>query len=153
MNARTLETQISRLLSSQYQETRSLGHLLKQAANEPAFNVQSEWLRGLVAEIKEANPELGARAEQQLLRPVKVAPTLVKYANICDYEITTRKELAAAAAELMAGRRSRSRLWLTWWKTVPLKLSWRPLSFIRPAIIRIARCVSAWGRSVRAAAG
>jgi thymidylate synthase ThyX len=103
VNARTLETQISRLLSSQYQETRSLGGLLKQAANEPAFNVQSEWLRGLVAEIKEANPELGARAEQQLLRPVKVAPTLVKYANACDYETTTRKELGAAAAELMAG--------------------------------------------------
>jgi thymidylate synthase ThyX len=103
VNARTLETQISRLLSSQYQETRSLGELLKQAANEPAFNVQSEWLRGLVAEIKAANPELGARAEQQLLRPVKVAPTLVKYANVCDYDTTTRKELAAAAAELMAG--------------------------------------------------
>jgi thymidylate synthase ThyX len=101
VNARTLETQISRLLSSPYQETRTLGELLKQAAKEPAFNVQSEWLRGLVDEIKQANPELGAKAEQQLLRPIKVAPTLVKYATACDYETTTRKELAAAAQELM----------------------------------------------------
>ncbi len=103
VNARTLETQISRLLSSSYQETRSLGELLKQAAKEPAFNAQSEWLRGLVDEIKQANPELGEKAEQQLLRPIKVAPTLVKYANACAYETATRKELAAAAVELMGG--------------------------------------------------
>ncbi len=102
VNARTLETQISRLLSSPYQETRTLGDLLKQAAKEPAFNVQSEWLRGLVNEIKQANPELGERAEQQLMRPIKVAPTLVKYATPCAYETATRQELAAAARELMA---------------------------------------------------
>jgi thymidylate synthase ThyX len=101
VNARTLETQISRLLSSPYQETRTLGDLLKQAAKEPAFNVQSEWLRGLVSEIKQANPELGERAEQQLMRPIKVAPTLVKYATPCAYETTTRQELAVAARELM----------------------------------------------------
>jgi len=102
VNARTLETQISRLLSSPYQETRTLGDLLKQAAKEPAFNVQSEWLRGLVNEIKQANPELGERAEQQLMRPIKVAPTLVKYATPCAYETATRQELAVAARELMA---------------------------------------------------
>jgi len=103
VNARTLETQISRLLGSPYQEVRRLGELLKQAAKEPAYNVQSEWLRGLVDEIKSVNPELGARAEQQLLRPVKVAPTLVKYADVCEYELKTRKELEHAAAELMDG--------------------------------------------------
>jgi thymidylate synthase ThyX len=103
VNARTLETQIARLLSSRYGEVRQLGELLKQAAREPAYNVQSEWLRGLVEEIRAANPEIGARAEQQLLRPVKVAPTLVKYANRNDYEIQTRKELADAAAEIMNG--------------------------------------------------
>jgi len=103
VNARTLETQISRLLASPYQETRALGELLKQAAKEPAYNAQSEWLRGLVDEIKQANPELGARAEQQLLRPIKVAPTLVKYANVCTYETSTRQELASAALEVMAG--------------------------------------------------
>jgi len=103
VNARTLETQIARLLSSPYHEVRYLGELLKQAAREPAYNVQSEWLRGLVEEIKQANPEIGARAEQQLLRPVKVAPTLVKYAVQSEYEIKSREELAHAAAEIMNG--------------------------------------------------
>ncbi|HET9839082.1 MAG TPA: FAD-dependent thymidylate synthase, partial [Candidatus Angelobacter sp.] len=103
VNARTLETQIARLLSSSYDEVRHLGTLLKDAAREAAYNVQSESVRGLVEEIKAANPELGARAEQLLLRPTRVAPTLVKYANPNDYEIKTRKELEHAAAELMAG--------------------------------------------------
>ena len=103
VNARTLETQIARLLASPYDEVRHLGELLKQAAKEPAFNAQSEWLRALVEEIKTANPELGAKAEEQLLRPVKVAPTLVKYANANEYESKTHQELAAAAAEVMNG--------------------------------------------------
>src|SRR5215510_6585813 len=101
VNARTLESQIARLLSSPYEEVRHLGELFKQAAKEPAFNAQSEALRGLVDEIKAADPELGARAEQQLLRPIRVAPTLVKYANAADYQIKSRQELALAAAELM----------------------------------------------------
>jgi len=103
VNARTLETQIARLLASPYNEVRHLGELLKQAAIEPAYNVQSEWLRTLVEEIKVANPELGAKAEEQLMRPVKVAPTLVKYANANEYETKTHEELVHAAAELMDG--------------------------------------------------
>jgi thymidylate synthase ThyX len=103
VNARTLETQIARLLSSPYAEVRHLGQLLKQAAKEPAFNVQSESLRALVEEISVANPELGAKAVAQLLRPVRVAPTLVKYADVNDYQIKSRQELALAAAELMQG--------------------------------------------------
>jgi thymidylate synthase ThyX len=103
VNARTLESQIARLLSSPYQEVRELGELLKQAAREPAFNVQAEGVQGLIEEIKSLNAALGARAEQQILRPVKVAPTLVKYANPNEYEIQTRKELAQAAVEIMSG--------------------------------------------------
>jgi thymidylate synthase ThyX len=101
VNARTLETQIARLLSSPWHEVRHLGELLKQAAREPAYNAQSEWLRELISEIKAANPDIGARAEQQLLRPVKVAPTLVKYADRSEYEIRTREELSLVAAEIM----------------------------------------------------
>jgi thymidylate synthase ThyX len=101
VNARTLETQIARLLSSPYTEIRHLGQLLKEAAVKPAFNLQSEAARELVQEIKAANPALGAKAEQQLLRPTRVAPTLVKYANSSAYEIETRPELAQASAELM----------------------------------------------------
>ena len=103
VNARTLETQIARLLSSPYQEVRRLGELFKQAAREPSFNVQAESVRGLIEEIRSISSELGIKAEQQLLRPVKVAPTLVKYANPSDYEIQTRKELTQAAAEIMGG--------------------------------------------------
>lgn len=101
VNARTLESQIARLLSSPYQEVRRLGELFKQAAREPSFNVHAESVRGLIEEIAAVNSELGEKARQQLLRPVKVAPTLVKYANPNEYEIQSRKELARAAAELM----------------------------------------------------
>lgn len=103
VNARTLETQIARLLTSPYAEVRRLGALLKDAAKDAAYNVQAESLRALVEEIKAANPELGAKAEQQLLRPTRVAPTLVKYANANEYESQTRSELEHAAAELMEG--------------------------------------------------
>ena len=101
VNARTLETQIGRLLSSPYPEVRRLGELLKEAAIKPAYNVQAETFRALVEQIKAADSGLGTVAEHQLLRPVRVAPTLVKYANPCEYEIETRGELAQAAAELM----------------------------------------------------
>ncbi|MCU1221900.1 MAG: alternative thymidylate synthase-like protein [Candidatus Angelobacter sp.] len=103
VNARTLETQIARLLSSPYAEVRHLGGLLKSAARDAAYNVQSESLRALVEEIKTANPELGAKAEQQLLRPTRMAPTLVKYAHANEYESRTRTEMEHAAAELMEG--------------------------------------------------
>jgi thymidylate synthase ThyX len=103
VNARTLETQIARLLSSPYAEVRHLGALLKDAAREPSYNVQAESMRALVEEIKAANPDLGAKAEQQLLRPTRVAPTLVKYADASAYESQTRTELERAATELMEG--------------------------------------------------
>ncbi|HLJ25189.1 MAG TPA: FAD-dependent thymidylate synthase [Candidatus Angelobacter sp.] len=103
VSARTLESQIARLLSSPYSEVRCLGELLKQAAREPSFNVYAESHRSLIEEIKRLNADLGAKAEEQLLRPVKAAPTLVKYANPSQYEIQSRKELAQAAAEIMAG--------------------------------------------------
>ena len=103
VNARTLESQISRLLSSPYTEVRELGELLKQAARGAAWQAQEEALRGLVEEIRSVNVRLARRAEQQLLKPVRVAPTLVKYANPSEYQIRSRGELARAAVELMSG--------------------------------------------------
>ena len=103
VNARTLETQIARLLSSPYAEVRHLGALLKDAARDAAYNVQAESTRALVEEIKAANPDLGAKAEQQLMRPTRVAPTLVKYANANEYESRTRTEMEQAADALMEG--------------------------------------------------
>jgi len=101
VNARTLESQVSHLLSHPAKEVRNLGELLKNAAISPAYNVNQESFRGLVEQIRAVSPELGARAEQELLREVRVAPTLVKYANPNPYEFETRRELHKVAAELM----------------------------------------------------
>src|SRR5271157_5749070 len=103
VNARTLESQVAHLLSQPHKEVRDLGGLLKQAAISPAYNANEESLRALVAEIRAVSPEIADRAERELLREVRVAPTLVKYADPNRYEIETRGELEQAAAELMRG--------------------------------------------------
>jgi thymidylate synthase ThyX len=101
VNARTLETQVAHLLAHTHKEVRTLGELLKRAATSPAYNANHESLRALVEQIRAAAPELAERAEQELLREVRVAPTLVKYADPNQYEIETRRELRQAAADLM----------------------------------------------------
>jgi len=103
VNARTLETQVAHLLSQPHREVRELGALMKKAATSPAYNANEESLRALVERIREVAPELAARAENELLREVRVAPTLVKYADPNSYEIESRRELRQAAAELMHG--------------------------------------------------
>jgi thymidylate synthase ThyX len=101
VNARTLENQVSHLLAHTHKEVRQLGVLLKRAATSPAYNVNQESLRDLVEQIRIASPELGVRAEQELLREVRVAPTLVKYADPNLYEIETRLTMTQIASELM----------------------------------------------------
>jgi len=100
VNARTLESQVAHLLSQPHKEVRDLGAQLKQAALSPAYNANEESLRALVAEIRAVSPEIAERAERELLREVRIAPTLVKYADPNRYEIETRRELQQAAAEL-----------------------------------------------------
>ncbi len=102
VNARTLETQVAHLLSHTHKEVRMLGESLKKAATGAAYNVNTDSLRELVAQIRALSPELGARAERELLREVRVAPTLVKYADPNAYEMETRRELRQAARELLA---------------------------------------------------
>ena len=80
VNARTLETQVSRLLTSEFSEIRTLGEKLRAAASEPAWNIDPA------------------------AAPVKTAPTLVKYAIANDYQRTTRELLTQAAAELMTSK-------------------------------------------------
>ncbi len=101
VNARTLETQIARLLSHTHSEVRSLGESLKRAATTAAYNVHHESVTGLVERIRAISPELGEQASQELLREIRVAPTLVKYANSSSYEIETRRDLRQVATELM----------------------------------------------------
>ena len=93
VNARTLETQVSRLLSHTHKEARHLGELLKRAAISPAYNANQDSFAELVEQIRALSPELGERASQELLREVRVAPTLVKYADPNPYEIETRRDL------------------------------------------------------------
>ena len=97
VNARTLETQVAHLLSHTHKEVRSLGESLKKAATGAAYNVNAESLQDLVSQIRALDPKLGARAEQELMREVRVAPTLVKYADPNPYEMETRRELRQAA--------------------------------------------------------
>ncbi len=104
VNARTLETQVSRLLTSPFAEVRQLGEKLRIAATEPAWNVQHSAAQVLCDEIGSVDEACGCRAVESLLRPVKTAPTLVKYAAKSDYMTHSRRELTLAAAELMAGQ-------------------------------------------------
>ncbi|HEY5328875.1 MAG TPA: FAD-dependent thymidylate synthase [Acidobacteriaceae bacterium] len=102
VNARTLESQVSRLLSSEFAEIRELGGKLRAAASEPAWNVQRAALEEMAGEgsvPQEATREI----LEEFLKPVRTAPTLVKYAERSEYVCASRAELAEAARELMKG--------------------------------------------------
>ena len=127
VNARTLETQVSRLLSHPLAEVRDLGAKLRDAATGPAWNVNARAAADFVQKLKAAEgsyqgttsvvpqissddkgalaPEgsLAAEAGNLLTREVRTAPTLVKYAEPNQYLIQTRAELESAAAELLKG--------------------------------------------------
>ena len=104
VNARTLETQVSRLLSSPFAEIRALGEQLRAASANPAWNVQQATTAPLIRDLTNS-PDVNARAAADLLRrPVAAAPTLVKYATPSSYQIESRAALAQAAAELMQGQ-------------------------------------------------
>jgi thymidylate synthase ThyX len=100
VNARTLETQVSRLLSSRFAEVRDLGAKLRSAASEPAWNVLRDKLE---EKAGEGVVDAMATAEilNDLLTEVRVAPTLVKYAEPNEYQQATRLELEQAVRELM----------------------------------------------------
>ena len=103
-NARTLETQVSRLLSNPAAEVRDLGAKLREAAIGPAWNVNGQAGQTFVEKLAVMDSEFAAEAAQLLTREVRSAPTLVKYAQPNDYEIQTRAELAQAAVELLASQ-------------------------------------------------
>ena len=101
VNARTLETQISRLLTHTHAEIRQLGEALRRAARSAAWNVNEASYRKLIDEIAAVDASLADKARDILLKEVKVAPTLVKYADACRYESETRRDLQQAVRELM----------------------------------------------------
>jgi len=102
VNARTLETQVSRLLSSGFAEIREVGEKLKTAATEPAWNVLRDKLEQMAGEGT-VDAEATAEILNDLMTPVKAAPTLVKYAEPNEYQIKTRHEVSQAVSELMQG--------------------------------------------------
>ena len=104
VNARTLETQVSRLLTSEFAEIRQIAEKLRKAATEPAWNVFHADAKVLCEEIGSVDGNCAERATEMLMRPVATAPTLVKYATPNAYQAESRKALAAAAADLMKGQ-------------------------------------------------
>jgi thymidylate synthase ThyX len=111
VSARTLENQIARLLSSEFAEVRALGERLKTAAAEPAWNVTHAAANVLLDEAASfsfpntpGREDFHDRLADALVRDVKTAPTLVKYAAPNAYAIASRAELRAAVAELMANQ-------------------------------------------------
>jgi thymidylate synthase ThyX len=102
VNARTLETQIARLLASPYAEVRRLGERLKQAAAAPVYNVNRDrWRQFIEVEIKGRDEGAGREAMELFLKEVRPAATLVKYAEPSFYTTQTREELRDAARTLM----------------------------------------------------
>jgi thymidylate synthase ThyX len=106
VSARTLENQVSRLLSHPFAEVRDLGLKLREAATGPAWNVNAEPAAAFVEMLGgldlAAAPDLAAEAAHLLTREVRTAPTLVKYAQPNDYLLQTHAGLTQAAAELLA---------------------------------------------------
>jgi thymidylate synthase ThyX len=98
VNARTLETQVSRLFGSSLAEVRDLGLKLRDAATGQAWNVNARAAQAFVDKL--TDPELASQAANLLTREVRTAPTLVKYAQPNDYELKTRAELTQAASDL-----------------------------------------------------
>ncbi len=103
VSARTLETQVSRLLSSPVAEVRDLGVKLREAATGPAWIVNAQSAASFAERVAAADSSLAEEADQFLTREIHAAPTLVKYAQANNYEIQTRAELTQAASEILSG--------------------------------------------------
>jgi thymidylate synthase ThyX len=105
VSARTLETQVSRLLAYPMAEVRDLGEKLREAATGAAWNVNAQAAQAFVEKLSalDGATDLAAEAEQLFTREVRTAPTLVKYAQPNSYEAETRAALGQAAAALLNG--------------------------------------------------
>ncbi len=105
MNARTLETQVSRLLSHPVAEVRNLGVSLREAATGPAWNLNAQAAHAFVAKLEllegDSAASLATEAAHIFTREVRTAPTLVKYAQPNEYLFRTNTELADAASDLL----------------------------------------------------
>jgi len=104
VSARTLETQVSRLLSSPTAEVRLLGEKLREAAIGPAWNLNARAAQAFIDKLSavgDACGSLAAEAAALFTREIRTAPTLVKYAQPNPYLMESQAELAPAAAEIL----------------------------------------------------
>ena len=104
VSARTLETQVSRLLSSPTAEVRLLGEKLREAAIGPAWNLNARAAQGFIDRLSAAGDDcapLAAEAATLFTREVRTAPTLVKYAQPSAYLMQSQAELGQAAWEIL----------------------------------------------------
>ncbi|MGA2569587.1 MAG: FAD-dependent thymidylate synthase [Terracidiphilus sp.] len=105
VSARTLETQVSRLLSHPAAEVRLIGEKLREAATGPAWNLNARAAQAFVQKLDALKApgarELAAEAARLFTRDVRTAPTLVKYAQPSRYLVQTQADLAQAAAEVL----------------------------------------------------
>jgi thymidylate synthase ThyX len=104
VSARTLEVQVSRLLSSPTAEIRDLGEKLREAAIGPAWNLNARAAQVFIDKLSAAGDAcapLAAEAAALFTREIRTAPTLVKYAQPNPYLIESQAELAPAAAEIL----------------------------------------------------
>ncbi len=103
VSARTLENQVTRLLSHTHPEVRTLGEKLREAAREPAYDPSDIRYRELVEDAKVYDDAWARQLDFDIRKRVRVAPTLVKYADPNPYEMETRRDLQQVATELMHG--------------------------------------------------
>ena len=107
VSARTLETQVSRLLSHPTAEIRLLGEKLREAATGPAWNLNARAAQDFIEKLRGSGSgaeELQGLAEEAaalFTREVRTAPTLVKYAQPNTYLMESQRALAQAAAEML----------------------------------------------------
>jgi len=105
VSARTLESQVSRLLSHPAAEIRNLGAKLRDAAVGPAWNLNARSAQAFIDKLAALESDfaagLAAEAAHLFTREVRTAPTLVKYAQPNEYLAKTRAELAQAASDLL----------------------------------------------------
>ncbi|MBO2520384.1 MAG: FAD-dependent thymidylate synthase [Clostridia bacterium] len=92
-SARTLEKQISRLLSSPFGEVRRVGEALRDAGRSPARSPRDERALTLVEQLASSENAAIASALKEALAPAAAAPTLVKYTAPDRYRLETQEAL------------------------------------------------------------
>ena len=122
VSARTLENQIARLASDPHPEVRDLAARLKEAAKSPPYNLQLEFLRTFVENLRGNAPDIDCSGIEGLLSNAAVAPTLVKYADAREFDEATRTELFQASSDLL--------------RNVPIAPA-PPVSLVKPASLDI----------------